>query len=97
MPTVASGNSLETDGEIRIRATKNDQDLALSCPFSFEMPNAAPNSNMTIFTGTDKGSFVNWVNTNTAFTINSYGYFGSTSSFGWLNADLEVGNGVILT
>lgn len=92
MPTVASGNILETDGEIRIRATKNNQDLYLSCPYSFEMPNAAPNSNMTIFTGSG-GSIVNWTNTTTPFTITGYGYLGSMSSFGWINADIQVGMG----
>jgi hypothetical protein len=100
MPTVASGNILETDGEIRIRATKNGQDLALSCPFTFEMPNATPDTNMTLFSGTDNGSFVNWANTGTSFVIENYsangftyGYKGSISSFGWINADLQVGNG----
>ncbi|MBL4593412.1 MAG: hypothetical protein JKX68_06305 [Flavobacteriales bacterium] len=93
MPTVASGNILETDGEIRIRATKNGQDLFLSCPYGFEMPNASPNSNMTIFTGADNGSFVDWSNTGTPFSLTSYGYLGSTSSFGWLNADIQVGTG----
>lgn len=93
MPTVASGNILETDGEIRIRATKNGQDLFLSCPYGFEMPNASPNSSMTIFTGADNGSYINWSNTGTPFTLTSYGYLGSTSAFGWLNADIQVGTG----
>jgi len=93
MPTVASGNILETDGEIRIRATQNGQDLTLTCPYAFEMPNSAPNSNMTLFTGADNGTFVDWSNTGTPFTITSYGYLGSTSAFGWLNADIQVGTG----
>jgi len=93
MPTVASGNILQTDGEIRIRATKNNQELFLSCPFGFEMPNASPNSSMIIFTGADNGSFIDWSNTGTSFTLTSYGYLGSTSSFGWLNADIQVGTG----
>ena len=93
MPTVSGGNILETDGEIRIRATKNGQNLSLSCPYSFWMPNSAPNSNMTIFTGADNGTFVDWSNTSTAFNLISYGYEGSTSAFGWLNADIQVGTG----
>ena len=92
MPTVASGNILETDGEIRIRATKNSQDLFLSCPYGFEMPNPNPNSNMTIYTGSG-GSIVNWTNTTTPFTLTSYGYLGATSTFGWLNADFQIGQG----
>ncbi|MDG1477246.1 MAG: hypothetical protein P8Q14_08875 [Vicingaceae bacterium] len=93
MPTVANGNILETDGEVRIRSTKSGQDLSLNCPFSFEIPNSAPNSNMKIFKGTDNGTFVDWANTNSSFNITSYGYLGSTSSFGWLNADIQVGTG----
>lgn len=91
MPTIANGNPLETDGEVRIRATKNGQELNLNCPFSFEMPNNAPNSNMKIFKGTDNGTFVDWSNTNNSFNINNYGYLGSTSSFGWLNAGIDLG------
>ncbi len=93
MPTVANGNILETDGEIRIRATKNSQDLFLSCPYGFEMPNSTPNASMTIFSGADNGSFINWSNTSTPFTLTSYGYLGSISTFGWLNADIQVGTG----
>jgi len=92
MPTVANGNVLETDGEVRIRATKNGQDLNLNCPFSFEMPNPVPNSNMTIFKGTDNGTFVDWTNTGNSFTYTNYGYLGATSSFGWLNADIQIVN-----
>ena len=93
MPTVSSGNILETDGEIRIRATKDGQDLLLNCPFAFEMPNASPNNNMTLYTGLDNGTFIDWVNTNIPFVLNNYGYLGSTPSFGWLNADIQIGNG----
>lgn len=93
MPTVANGNILETDGEVRIRSTKNGQDLSLNCPFSFEMPNSAPNSNMKIYKGTDNGTFVDWASTGSSFTLTNYGYLGSTSSFGWINADIQVGNG----
>ncbi|NOG57002.1 MAG: hypothetical protein HND54_04620 [Bacteroidetes bacterium] len=93
MPTVASGNILETDGEIRIRATKNNQDLSLVCPFTFWMPNSAPNSNMTIYTGVASGNFVNWINTANSFNIIPYGYEGTSTKFGWINAGLQVGTG----
>lgn len=93
MPTVANSNILETDGEVRIRSTKNGQELSLNCPFSFEMPNNAPNSSMKIYKGTDNGTFVDWANTGNSFTLTNYGYLGSTSSFGWLGADIQVGNG----
>ncbi len=95
MPTVGGGNILETDGEIRIRAEENGQALTLapSCPYEFWMPNGAPNSSMTIFTGADNGSFVDWTNTTTPFTIIPYGYSGITNTLGWLNADIQVGTG----
>ena len=92
MPTIANGTILETDGEVRIRATKGVQNLSLNCPFSFEMPNASPNSNMTIYNGTDNGTFVDWAYTGNSFTFTNYGYLGYTSSFGWLNADIDAGS-----
>ncbi len=95
MPTIASGNILETDGEIRIRATKNSQELFLkpSCPYGFEMPNGAPQASMSIYFGTDNGSFVNWSNTGNPFTLTGYGYLGYTNTLGWHNADIQVGTG----
>ncbi len=93
MPTVAGGNILETDGEIRLRATANGQDLTLVCPYGFEMPNASPNSTMSIFLGTDNGNFVDWTDSGTPFTTTSYGYLGYINAFGWLNCDNQVGTG----
>ena len=57
IPTVASGNILETDGEIRVRAVKDGQDLVLrpSCFYRVMMPNSAPSSNMREFLGFDGG------------------------------------------
>ncbi|MBL4670262.1 MAG: hypothetical protein JKY30_13495 [Flavobacteriales bacterium] len=93
MPTVAGGNILETDGEIRIRATENGQELTLSCPYQIWIPNTAPNSSMTIFTGADNGNFIDWSNTTTPFSLISYGYSGIVNSLGWLNADIQIGTG----
>jgi len=93
MPTIANGNILETDGEVRIRSTKDGEDLGLDCPFSFEMPNSAPDADITIFKGNDNGNFVDWTNTSNSFTITSYGYLGTTNSFGWLGAHKQIGNG----
>jgi hypothetical protein len=93
MPTVASGNILETDGEIRIRATKNGQELSINCPYTFEIKNNSPNTSMNLFTGSDNGSFVNWTISSNPLTTNSYGYSASPSSFGWFNADIQVGSG----
>ena len=93
MPTVASGNIMETDGEISLRATANSQNLVLVCPYAVEMPNALPSSNRTIFLGTDNGSYVNWTDSGTPFTTTSYGYLGTINAFGWVNCGTQVGTG----
>ncbi len=93
MPTVASGNIMATDGEIRIRSTKNNQDLNLVCPLTFWMPNSAPDSNMTMYRGVTSGSYIDWINTSNSFNIIPYGYEGMTTQFGWINAGYQVGTG----
>jgi len=94
MPTVASGNILETDGEIRIRATKGTDELTLkaSCPYGIEMPNASPQSYMNIFYG-NNASPVNWTDSQTPFNPISYGYSAFINSLGWINCDNQIGNG----
>ena len=89
MPTIAAGNILETDGEIRVRAVANGQELVLqgSCPYGFEMPNASPQSNMKVYLGTDNGSFVDWTDSGVPFTTTAYGYLGYTNTLGWANCD----------
>ena len=57
-PTVASGKYIRNRRRIRIRATKNNQDLSLVCPFTFWMQIQHSNSNMTIYTGVASGNFV---------------------------------------
>ena len=54
---------------------------------------------MSIYKGTDNGTFVDWTNTGVPFTLTSYtdvgftyGYKGLMSSFGWLNADIDASN-----
>ena len=95
MPTVAAGNILETDGEIRLRAFKGTQELTLkpSCPYCIEMPNSAPKNYMNIFYGTDNGNFVDWSDSQVGFTTNVYGYLGCPSTLGWINCDNQIGNG----
>jgi hypothetical protein len=94
MPTVASGDILETDGEIRIRATKNSQELTLkpSCPYGIEMPNSAPKSYMNIFFGATTSNFVNWTDSNSPFNTIPYGYQAFINQLGWINCDNKIGN-----
>lgn len=95
MPTVASGNILETDGEIRLRAMKGTTELFLkpSCPYGIEMPNGNPNAAMTIWTGTDNGTFVDWTDSGVPFTTTAYGYLGYVNSLGWINCDNQAATG----
>ncbi len=99
MPTVASGNILETDGEIRLRAFKGTSELSLKpggCYAQIEMPNAAPKSYMRVHYGF--GS-TNWTDNPASlgvtsslsplFTATSYGYLGQIAKLGWINCGVN--------
>ncbi|MDF1672952.1 MAG: hypothetical protein P1U41_05580 [Vicingaceae bacterium] len=95
MPTMSSGNALNSDGEIRVRAVKNNVELTLaaSCPFGVEMPNGSPSSTMNIYNGNDNGTFVDWVNSSVLFSTTSYGYQGFINSLGWISCAEQVATG----
>ena len=95
MPTMGSGNALDSDGEIRVRALKNNVELTLapSCPFGIEMPNSSPSSSKKIYNGNDNGTFVDWINSGISFTTNSYGYQGFPNSLGWISCAEQVATG----
>jgi len=62
MPTVAQGKLLTTDGEIRVRAFKDNTELVLkpNKVYYSQMPSASPNPSMSIFYGNDNGNLVDW-------------------------------------
>jgi len=95
MPTVAGGKLLESAGEIRLRAFKGGQELMLApnCPYQVEMPNANPVTTMSIYYGTDNGTFVDWFNSFVPFSTITGHYKGFVNRLGWINADNEIGNG----
>ena len=105
MPTIAGGSLLATDGEIRVRAVKNGEDLMLRpyCYYRVMMPNASPASDMRKFYGVDNGTFVDWtddvaglgVTTAVAptFSTDVYGYVGDIPLLGWLNCGKIAGSG----
>ncbi len=96
MPTVATGNILETDGEIRLRAFKGTQELSLKplpCAYGIEMPNTSPKSYMNVFYGNNNGSFVDWTDSQVGFTTTAYGYLAYPNPLGWINCDNKIGNG----
>lgn len=92
MPTVASGNILETGGEIRLRAFKDSKELAIktnaSCEMKIEMKNPAPVGGMKVFYGFTNGAgHPDWTESTGAFATTTYGYEGYTKQFGWINCD----------
>jgi len=105
MPTVAGGNILETDGEIRVRATKNNQDLVLvpGCFYQVRMPNSTPKTGMRAFYGFDTGAFFDWTDNpaslgvttsvNPVFDVIPYGYEANIARLGWLNCGKIANNG----
>ena len=95
MPTVAGGDILETDGEIRLRAFKDSEELTVKpgCPYAIEMPNSSPKSYMSVFLGKDNGSFVDWTESKVAFTTTPYGYLAPINTLGWINCGNTIGDG----
>ncbi|NVO02378.1 MAG: hypothetical protein HXX09_06705 [Bacteroidetes bacterium] len=105
MPTIASGNLLETDGEIRLRAFKDGQELLIrpNCGIPIEMPNTAPKNYMRVFYGFETNSHPDWTDNpaslgvttsnNPVFAATSYGYSAIIARLGWINCGSSVGNG----
>jgi len=105
MPTVAGGTILKTDGEIRLRAFKNNIELVLKpdpCMAPIEMPNAAPQNNMRVFYGFTSAGHPDWTDDpaslgvttglNPVFTPTAYGYSASIAKLGWVNCGLKAGS-----
>lgn len=102
MPTVASGNILETDGEIRLRAFKGTTELVIKpggCGVQIEMPNAAPKSYMRVHYGfstsdwTDNPASLGVVTSlNPVFSATSYGYLNLIAKLGWINCGINAGS-----
>lgn len=102
IPTISAGQIMATDGEIRVRAVKNGEDLVLRpyCYYRVMMPNAAPASDMEKFYGF--GS-IDWTNDPTSlgvtttvptlFGTDAYGYIGDIARLGWLNCGKIAGSG----
>ncbi|HET6225374.1 MAG TPA: hypothetical protein VFF27_03780 [Bacteroidia bacterium] len=93
MPTVASGKILQTGGEIRLRAFKDNKELTFkpggTCGMKIEFKNPAPVMGMNIFYGFTNGAgHPDWTDQPTgAMTKTVYGYEGYTQKFGWINCD----------
>lgn len=103
-PTVSSAGILKTDGEIRLRAFKNGTELLLKpdpCLAQIEMPNAAPQSGMSVFCGFGAAPNSDWTDDpsalgvttslSPAFATTSYGYQASIAILGWINCGADAG------
>lgn len=77
------GNNVISDyGIIRLRATKNGEDLSMRAAglWSVEMPNASPTAGKSIYYSTN-GS--NWTTSGQSFAVSAYGYDGNVSQLSW--------------
>ena len=104
MPTVSSSSLLETDGEIRLRAFKDGQELVIrpNCGVIIEMPNVAPKNYMRVFYGFETNAHPDWTDNpailgittsnNPVFTATSYGYSATIARLGWINCGFGIGN-----
>ncbi len=104
MPTVSSQGFLENDGEIRLRAFKDETELVFKpypCGCGIEMPNQAPKSYMRVFYGIES-AITDWSSNGSQFGINSLAnpFFAHTDSsyqamiyrLGWIGCDSLAGN-----
>ncbi len=103
MPTVGSGQALESAGEIRLRAEKDGTPLTLAspCAYQISLPNAAPQDNyMRVFYGDENVAPVNWISDlnywgitslqNGFFAVDTIGYTALIEKLGWINADRAI-------
>lgn len=111
MPSASSQGILETDGEIRLRAFKDDVELKLKpypCHCVVSMPNNAPKEYMKVYYGFETVSKPDWTanlsqlgvasGVNPWFLSTDTGYVGQIARLGWIGCDSIVGttNGKIL-
>lgn len=100
MPTMASGNILRTDGEIRLRAFKGATELVLRpdpCFSQVEMKNSNPRNDMGVFYGFEASGLPDWTDnlkslgsfskSDSLFTPTGYGYTAAIGRLGWINCD----------
>lgn len=101
MPTVAQGDILETEGEVRIRAFKADangvvQELLLkpNRVFPIEMPSDSIRGNLKVYYGFQNGSYYDWTTNVTSiggnasdlyFSATATGHSANIGKLGWVN------------
>lgn len=105
MPTVSSLGILENDGEIRLRAFKDNIELIMKpypCKCIVKMPHVAPKNYMRVFYGFETNQKPDWSSNLSQFGIsalaNPYfantdsGYVGDVARLGWVGCDSLAGS-----
>lgn len=105
MPSTSSQGILETDGEIRLRAFKDNEELILKpypCHCIVSMPNIAPKDYMRVYYGFETAGKPDWTANLSQFGITSgvnpwfahtdTGYVGHIARLGWIACDSIVGS-----
>lgn len=100
LPTVAQGNMLVTDGEVRVRAFKDGEELVLKPNKTYfaQMPSDNPVPEMSLFFGEQVGDILDWHDNSSAVSTNpapEYIAVDSTGNYydlavpvmGWINCD----------
>lgn len=103
LPTVAQGNLLISEGEVKVTAYKNGQELAIKQHMGYEMmtPSANPLANMELFYGFTAGTTNDWTkfllltdylfptDGVTHISNSSEGYMLKVAKTGWVNVAKE--------
>ncbi len=105
MPTVSSNGILQTEGEIRLRAFKDNDELKLKplpCKCIIEMPSDEPKNYMSVYYGFETNNRPDWTKNMTQFGISQptaewfmptdTGHIGEIGKLGWIGCDTLVGS-----
>ncbi|MEI7594564.1 MAG: hypothetical protein WCK02_02370 [Bacteroidota bacterium] len=98
LPTVAQDSMINSDGELKVTAFKNNEELMIKENLFYQMmaPNANPDNNKDVYYGFTNGSTTDWnknilqtdyifTQDNTNITTIQPGYLLAISKLGWLN------------
>lgn len=105
MPTVSTYGILQTEGEIRLRALKDGNELKLKplpCKCVVEMPSDEPKEYMSVFYGFETNNRPNWTKNLAQFGITQptspwflptdTGHVAEIGMLGWIGCDTLVGS-----
>ncbi|MDD2346550.1 MAG: hypothetical protein PHY85_10480 [Bacteroidales bacterium] len=105
MPSVSTNGILQTEGEVRLRAFKDNNELKLKplpCKCIVEMPSNEPKNFMSVYYGFETNNRPNWtkslaqlgINPPTAewFAPTDTGHIGEIGKLGWIACDTLVGS-----